>query len=74
MGILFQGNRVAAPALCELAPFDATEVDVADLDRLWVRGGFPDSFLTSGEDARTCWRVNFVFTCELCVLINATAR
>jgi predicted AAA+ superfamily ATPase len=49
-------------ALCELAPFDATEVAVADLDRLWVRGGFPDSFLASNDATSTLWRENFLRT------------
>ncbi len=32
-------------ALVELAPFDVAEVGGNELDRLWIRGGFPDSFL-----------------------------
>src|SRR5271154_2000774 len=34
----------------ELSPFDALEVPGNELDRLWVRGGFPSSFL-AGNDA-----------------------
>jgi predicted AAA+ superfamily ATPase len=49
-------------AFAELAPFDVTEVDVARLDRLWVRGGFPESFLASGGEASLRWRRDFIRT------------
>ena len=29
----------------ELGPFDALEIDPAAIEALWVRGGFPRSFL-----------------------------
>ena len=32
------------------------------LDELWVRGGFPDSFLARGEDASLRWRRDFIRT------------
>ena len=46
----------------ELAPFDALEVPAKDLDRLWVRGGFPDSFLAGGDAASLGWRRDFIRT------------
>jgi predicted AAA+ superfamily ATPase len=49
-------------ALTELAPFDALEVPAQDLDRLWVRGGFPDSFLARDDRASLRWRLDFVRT------------
>jgi uncharacterized protein len=49
-------------AFAELAPFDLTEVGAGHLDRLWVRGGFPDSFLASGEEASLRWRRDFIRT------------
>lgn len=49
-------------ALVELAPFDVTEVGAESLDRLWVRGGFPDSFLADGEEASLRWRRDFIRT------------
>jgi uncharacterized protein len=49
-------------AFAELAPFDLTEVGNGHLDRLWVRGGFPDSFLTSGEEQSLRWRRDFIRT------------
>ncbi len=49
-------------AFAELAPFDLTELGAEQLDRLWVRGGFPESFLASGEDASLRWRRDFIRT------------
>ena len=46
----------------ELGPFDALEVDPASLDRLWVRGGFPRSFLAETDEISLTWRRNFVRT------------
>lgn len=46
----------------ELAPFDALEVPAIDLDKLWVRGGFPPSFLAAGDAQSLKWRQDFVRT------------
>jgi hypothetical protein len=53
----------------ELAPFSVTEVGKgkgrsADgpADRLWARGGFPDSFLADGDEASFAWRRAFIQT------------
>ncbi len=49
----------------ELAPFDVLETEAADLptlDRLWLRGGFPESFLASGEARSFSWRLDFIRT------------
>ncbi|TAJ39005.1 MAG: ATP-binding protein [Reyranella sp.] len=46
----------------ELAPFDALEVPARDLDRLWVRGGFPDSFLAHDDASSLKWRQDFIRT------------
>ena len=49
-------------AFVELTPFDLTEVGRGELDRLWIRGGFPESFL-AGDDALSLrWREDFVRT------------
>ncbi|MEO8678477.1 MAG: ATP-binding protein [Vicinamibacterales bacterium] len=46
----------------ELGPFDALEVPADRLDSLWVRGGFPSSFL-AGDDALSLqWRRDFIRT------------
>ena len=49
-------------AYLELAPLDALEVDAAQTDSLWLRGGFPSSFLASSDTASYKWRQNFVRT------------
>ncbi len=49
-------------AIVELAPFDVTEVGTERLDRLWVRGGFPESFLAGGTEASLRWRRDFIRT------------
>lgn len=49
-------------AFAELTPFDLVEVGTERLDRLWVRGGFPDSFLASGEESSLRWRRDFIRT------------
>ncbi|WP_332872040.1 ATP-binding protein [Pseudogemmobacter bohemicus] len=49
-------------AYAELAPLDANEVPAADLDKLWLRGGFPDSFLAKGDQASLRWRRDFIRT------------
>jgi hypothetical protein len=49
-------------AFVELAPFDVTEVGERQLDRLWVRGGFPDSFLAANDAASLRWRQDFIRT------------
>ena len=45
-------------AYIELGPFDVTETGTAD--RLWVRGGFPDSFLAASDNKSLSWRKNFI--------------
>jgi predicted AAA+ superfamily ATPase len=46
----------------ELAPFDIGEVGAGQLDRLWVRGGFPDSFLAEDDAISLRWRQDFIRT------------
>lgn len=49
-------------AFVELAPFDITEVGAKRLDRLWIRGGFPDSFLAANDAISLRWRQDFIRT------------
>jgi uncharacterized protein len=49
-------------AFVELAPFDISEVGGKQLDSLWVRGGFPDSFLANDDAASLRWRRDFIRT------------
>lgn len=47
----------------ELTPFTVLEVeDVASPDVLWVRGGFPDSYLARSDEASARWREDFIRT------------
>lgn len=46
----------------ELAPFDLLEVGAESLDRLWLRGGFPESFLAGDDAGSLAWREDFIRT------------
>lgn len=49
-------------AYVELNPFDVLEVEENGHDSLWVRGGFPDSYLATNDDRSFRWRENFIRT------------
>ena len=49
-------------AIVEMAGFTLEEINRPDLDRLWLRGGFPRSFLARTESASTAWREDFIRT------------
>lgn len=49
-------------AYLELGPFDVLEGGESDQDALWVRGGFPDSFLAADDRRSLEWRENFIRT------------
>lgn len=46
----------------DLSGFDLLETGTEHLERLWVRGGFPRSFLSEDDDASLAWRESFVRT------------
>jgi len=46
----------------DLAGFDATEVGFDQLDTLWIRGGYPESFLSASDDTSFHWRQQFIRT------------
>lgn len=46
----------------ELAPFDVLEVPADALEKLWVRGGFPSSFLADDDVSSLRWRQDFIRT------------
>jgi predicted AAA+ superfamily ATPase len=46
----------------DLAGFQLWEVGVQHRDRLWIRGGFPKSFLADSESNSIQWRENFTRT------------
>jgi predicted AAA+ superfamily ATPase len=46
----------------ELAPLDVLEVPADALDRRWIRGGFPSSFLADDDALSLTWRQDFIRT------------
>jgi len=66
LDLLKQSSESLAGRLAslELTPLLAEEVKAAGraIDPLWVRGGFPDSFLARGDDASYQWRLAFIRT------------
>ena len=64
MDLLRQSGETLAGriAYLDLGPFDVLEVDADRSDRLWVRGGFPDSFLANNDRRSLEWRENFIRT------------
>jgi predicted AAA+ superfamily ATPase len=46
----------------ELGPFNALEIDPVAIETLWVRGGFPRSFLSESDDLSMEWRRDFIRT------------
>ena len=46
----------------DLSGFDLAEVDTSQRDRLWLRGGFPRSFLADDDSASMAWREGFFRT------------
>jgi predicted AAA+ superfamily ATPase len=46
----------------ELTPFHALELADSELNRLWLRGGFPDSHLASTPSVSLNWRQDFIRT------------
>jgi predicted AAA+ superfamily ATPase len=56
------GETLAGIAFVELSPLDIAEVGSPQQDRLWVRGGFPDSFLAADDTISLRWRQDFIRT------------
>ena len=49
-------------AFQELSPLEVTEVGGEELDRLWLRGGFPESYLAADDAVSLRWRESFIRT------------
>lgn len=64
MDLLRQSGETLAGRISylELGPFDVLETGAAAIDALWVRGGFPRSFLAPSEDISLQWRRDFIRT------------
>jgi len=46
----------------ELAPFSLSEIGSEDVSGLWLRGGYPDSYLAASDEKSFIWRDAFVRT------------
>jgi hypothetical protein len=44
----------------DLSGFDLREVPAKQQERLWIRGGFPRSFLAADDPSSMAWRTNFM--------------
>jgi len=62
--LLRQGSETLAGRIIyhELRGFSLDEVGIANHDRLWLRGGFPRSYLSKSHAASDEWRRGFVST------------
>jgi uncharacterized protein len=49
-------------AYTELDPFDISELGSGSIDQLWLRGGFPESYLATTDAASLRWREDFIRT------------
>ena len=49
-------------AYLELTGLNVLEIDHQKQEDLWIRGGFPDSFLAESDSASSLWRENFIRT------------
>jgi uncharacterized protein len=62
--LLHQSSETLAGriALLEMSGFTLDEIKSRDVARLWVRGGFPRSFLATSDQASASWREDFIRT------------
>jgi uncharacterized protein len=62
--LMRQGSETLAGriAFVEMGGFDLGELGSDALERLWVRGGFPRSFLARSNADSTSWREDFIRT------------
>ena len=62
--LIHQGSESLAGRIgfMELPPFTAEEVAPKDLRKLWIRGGFPASFLAPSVDVSRQWRKDYIST------------
>lgn len=49
-------------AYTELGPLDVLETPIEQHAQLWVRGGFPESFLADDDERSLMWRQDFIRT------------
>ncbi|MCK0533345.1 ATP-binding protein [Sphingobium agri] len=64
MDLLAQSSESLAGRISylEMGPVDALEIAGPDVERLWIRGGFPDSYLAGSDRSSQRWRQDFIRT------------
>jgi hypothetical protein len=62
--LLRQGSETLAGRIgfTEVTPFTLSEVGVGEMEKLWLRGGFPLSFLAANEADSAQWREFYIRT------------
>lgn len=55
-------GRIAYKELSGLTTVEIDDHDTHNRDMLWLRGGFPDSFLARNDISSLRWRLNFIST------------
>lgn len=55
-------GRIAYKELTGLTALEVISLSQTSIDMLWLKGGFPDSFLAKTESASFRWRQNFIST------------
>jgi len=62
--LLKQSSESLAGRICylEMSPFSLLELSEKKQESLWLRGGFPRSFLSKSETASLEWRENYIIT------------
>ena len=46
----------------EIMPFNILEVGTSNLETLWLRGGFPKSYMAADDERSSKWRENYIRT------------
>jgi len=67
LDLLKQSSETLAGRIAykELSGFTSLEIEqnsLKDQDQLWLRGGFPDSYLAKSDESSLRWRLNFIST------------
>ncbi|MEA5424557.1 ATP-binding protein [Synechococcus sp. CCY9202] len=63
--LIRQSSESLAGRICylELSGLSVLELGAAASERLWIRGGFPDSVQASDDASSSIWREQFIRTC-----------
>ena len=64
ISLLKQSGESLAGRVCyiELEPVNVLEVEPTEIDDIWLKGGFPDSFVSDSDEQSMAWRENFIRT------------